>query len=92
LVKRTYEAHGISMPDEAREVLFPDGVSVRVLEVERSEGLERPLAQPVLDAETISSGTEGNLVSEDEQLQAQARLSRIPEEGKNLLEKNPQEP
>lgn len=95
LVKRTYEAHGVSMPDEAREVLFPDGVSVRVLEAlpaERSEGLQKPLAQKTLDAETISSGTEGNLVSEDVELQEQARKSRVPEEGQNLLAENPQGP
>jgi hypothetical protein len=56
------------------------------------EGLQRPLPQPALEPATISSETEGNLVSEDEQLQEQARKSRIPEEGKNLLEENPREP
>lgn len=95
LVKRAYEAHGISMPDEAREVLFPEGISVRMLEnlaAEQPEGLQRPLPQPVLEPATLSSETEGNLVSEDEQLQEQARKSRIPEEGKNLLEENPRQP
>jgi len=31
LVKRAYQEHGISMPDEAREVVFPNGVPVTVL-------------------------------------------------------------
>jgi len=31
LVKRAYQEHGISMPDEAREVVFPRGVPVTVL-------------------------------------------------------------
>jgi small conductance mechanosensitive channel len=31
LVKRAFQARGISMPDEAREVIFPQGVPVRVL-------------------------------------------------------------
>jgi small conductance mechanosensitive channel len=32
LVKRAFQDAGISMPDEAREVVFPDGVPVRMLE------------------------------------------------------------
>jgi len=31
LVKRAYQEHGISMPDEAREVVFPRGVPVTLL-------------------------------------------------------------
>ena len=32
LVKRAYQKHGISMPDEAREVVFPQGVPVTMLQ------------------------------------------------------------
>jgi small conductance mechanosensitive channel len=32
LVKRAFQKHGISMPDEAREVVFPQGVPVTVLD------------------------------------------------------------
>ncbi len=31
LIKRAYQEHGISMPDEAREVVFPSGVPVTLL-------------------------------------------------------------
>ena len=32
LVKQSFEKEGISMPDEAREIIFPDGVPVSMLE------------------------------------------------------------
>jgi len=32
LVKRAFQEHGISMPDEAREVVFPRGVPVKLLQ------------------------------------------------------------
>ena len=41
LVKRAFQDAGISMPDEAREVTFPDGVPVRMLE---REGTAPPAA------------------------------------------------
>ena len=37
LVKRAFQKHGISMPDEAREVVFPHGVPVTVLEGKRAD-------------------------------------------------------
>jgi small-conductance mechanosensitive channel len=32
LIKRAFQAANISMPDEARELVFPQGVPVRMLE------------------------------------------------------------
>jgi hypothetical protein len=32
LVKRAFQDSGISLPDEAREIIFPNGVPVRVLD------------------------------------------------------------
>jgi small-conductance mechanosensitive channel len=89
LVKRAFEDQGISMPDEAREVLFPEGVPVRMLEAapaEPPEKLQKGPAAPGAGPEAVTTEAEGNLTSEDEQLRAQARNSRIPEEGADLLE------
>lgn len=92
LVKRAFQEHGISMPDEAREVIFPEGVSVRMSEalpVRRAEELPEETTPPVVGKEVVTTEAEGNLVSEDEQLREQGRQSRVPEEGDNLLEENP---
>lgn len=92
MVKRVFQEQGISMPDEAREILFPEGVSVRMLEsvsAERPEELPKTPILPEAEREAITTGAEGDLASEDEQLREQGRKSRVPEEGENLLEENP---
>lgn len=92
LVKRAFEAEGISMPDEAREMLFPEGVSVRMVETVTAEGGEtrEPKATPsVSAAEAVDSDGEGDLASEEGQLRQQASQSRTPEAGANVLEENP---
>lgn len=90
-VKRTFEAEGISMPDEAREILFPEGVSVRM--VETAAGAEEMREQPVPAAvpapEAPDSEAEGDLASEDPLLQQQASQSRTPETGSNILQGPP---
>ncbi len=91
LTKRTLEDAGISMPDEAREIIFPEGVPVSQTEqpqdtlskIERSNGQPSPASS---SPELVSNAAEGNLRSEDEEIQEQAEHSRNPEEGKNLLE------
>ncbi|TVO59304.1 mechanosensitive ion channel family protein [Denitromonas halophila] len=85
-VKNAFETHGISMPDENREILFPEGVPVRMLDQTPAPTAAPTVAdtQPVAD-DTTGSEAEGGLVSEDEQLRAQARKARLPEEGADLL-------
>jgi small-conductance mechanosensitive channel len=91
LTKRAFEEAGISMPDEAREVIFPRGVPVLqpVPPETAPDGQERVTAPPpvtgVVPPEPVSTGTEGNLSSEDQEIYQQAKQSRIPEEGENLL-------
>jgi hypothetical protein len=88
-VKRGLQYAGISMPDESREVVFPDGVPVHTLPgpVEAArEGTETSLPPAPLEPEPVSTAAEGDLGSEAERLQDQARRARLPEAGKNLLE------
>jgi len=90
LVKRAFQSEAISMPDEAREMIFPQGVSVRLLE---PDGGEKPgavvseLALPhqAEESGSVSTEAEAGLRSEAEEIQEQARQSRKPEEGENLL-------
>jgi small-conductance mechanosensitive channel len=88
-VKRAFEEQGISMPDEAREVLFPEGVPVRMLEpapAERTAMGEKEASPPVAVSEAVTNEAEGDLASEEEHLREQARHARIPEEGSSLLD------
>jgi small conductance mechanosensitive channel len=86
LAKRTFQEANISMPDEARELLFPEGVSVRLIEPEEA----RPLPESKIpqEADTISTAAEGGLRSEADEIEKQLRQSRTPESGENLLDTN----
>lgn len=89
LVKRGFQEAEISMPDEAREIIFPDGVAVRLIapqalppeDVKPPAAAHKALATP----ETVSTDAEGDLRSEAGEIEAQARHSRTPEKGQNLL-------
>jgi len=90
LVKLAFQSEAISMPDEAREMIFPQGVSVRLLE---PDGVEKAGAaapepakpRPSDESGSVSTEAEAGLRSEAEEIQEQARQSRQPEEGENLL-------
>ncbi len=90
LVKRAFQKHGISMPDEAREVVFPEGVPVTM--VERKEAAasagdpSRP-AQPVASNDSVSTKAEAGLASDASTLREQARRANPEEAGENLLAK-----
>ena len=84
LVKRAFQDAGISMPDEAREVTFPQGVPVRMIEREGAAEPSGPArAKPTGDPEAVATEAEAGLESEAGEIQAQARKSWTP--GKNLL-------
>ncbi len=90
LVKRAFQAEAISMPDEAREMIFPQGVSVRLLEVDSAEKTGTAVPQPAAprppeESGPVSTEAEAGLSSEAEEIREQARQSRKLEEGENLL-------
>jgi len=92
------DAQGVSMPDEAREVIFPQGVPVS-LPGEEGRGPnaakrgapERGQARPAHERPShassgqLSTEAEGDLDSERDELERQAADARDPEEGKNVL-------
>ena len=84
LVKRAFKDSGISLPDEAREVTFPHGVPVRMIEGEGAvEPAEPVLAKPSAEPETVATKGEAGLQSEAGEIKEQARRSWTP--GENLL-------
>jgi small-conductance mechanosensitive channel len=87
LVKRAFQEHGISMPDEAREVVFPEGVPVHLIRDgarrERDAAPARPKSD--LEADSVSTGGEAGLGAEARGISDMARHSRSPESGEDLL-------
>ena len=91
LVKLAFQNQGISMPDEAREVVFPQGVPVtmRAEKPTPAQGAapaERlPAESSHQDLEVVSTKTEAGLYSESIVIEEQAREARPLKAGENLL-------
>lgn len=91
LVKRAYQKHGISMPDEAREVVFPRGVPITMLDGiptgarDTRPGARLPAEPPPREIDAVSTRAEGGLSSEAGMLEEQARQSQPLQEAENLL-------
>ncbi|QDU94419.1 mechanosensitive ion channel family protein [Lignipirellula cremea] len=101
LTKRAFDQAGISMPDEAREVVFPAGVPVRMIpadgpaaaapdRIDTQSSTGGDDSSPVVPAHRDSAASEaegeGDLGSEANAIQQQARQARAPEDGDDLLE------
>lgn len=95
LVKRAFQQGGISMPDEAREVVFPKGVPITMLDgkpgTTPNVGLvERLPPQPPLEElDAASTRAEGGLASEADAIKEQARQVKPLNDGENLLKAGP---
>ncbi len=95
LVKRAFQEHGISMPDEAREVVFPRGVPVIIEErggpppeaasSKGETGMARVAAPRGGGDEAVSTPAEGGLGSEAGKIEEQARHGKPLDEAENLL-------
>lgn len=86
LVKRAFQEANISMPDEAREIVFPEGVPVRMLEHSPNDPAPSPLAGPPSatgreETTDISTSGEARLESDNATIQQLAQESRAPEGG-----------
>ncbi len=92
LVKRAFQDHDITIPDAAREVIFPRGVPVRMIPESKSarqgDGQMRGPAPGRLPTEGVSVDAEGGLDSDDRQIKAQGNQARASDEGENLLQSN----
>jgi hypothetical protein len=87
LTIRAFEEAGISLPDEAREVIFPQGVPVQTLEANGRQLSEAAPQQKTAkqDSAAVSTAGEGDLRSEASDLQNQVKHEDVPEQGQNLL-------
>ena len=93
LVKRAFQTAGISMPDEARELVFPNGVPVRMVADEQPVNPERAAEHrptpPAGGTGDITTAAEAGLRSDAGELREQSRKGRTPEEGSDLLAQRP---
>ncbi|MCA9771006.1 MAG: mechanosensitive ion channel [Myxococcales bacterium] len=93
-MKRAYQTAGISLPDAAREVLFPQGVPIRMLDREGAgAGTDaavkpREPSAPIDSAEVVSMA-EGGLESEAEAIQQQADQAQDLESGESIIPGEP---
>jgi small-conductance mechanosensitive channel len=90
LTKRAFQQAGISMPDEAREMVFPQGVPVRMVDAGSTEKTRFAAPEPAKPKEPSESGqvstqAEAGLASDASKIQEQARDAWKPEDGENLL-------
>lgn len=90
LVKRAFQQAGISLPDEAREVVFPRGVPVTLLDG-RSAAAQAAaphagvVARVPEECDVISTKAEAGLYSESAVIEEQAQQAGLLKEGENLL-------
>jgi small-conductance mechanosensitive channel len=100
LVLKELTSAGISMPDDAREVIFPNGVPVRMLDARSMESgvsgatmAEKELRDKVVAAESESGASavaaEDNLTTEVHELKRQADAARDPGSGENVRQPTP---
>jgi hypothetical protein len=91
LVKLAFQEHGISMPDEAREVVFPQGIPVTLLDGKRADasdimpGKGSPPESRHDGLAAVSTKAEAGLYSEAVVIEEQARQAQPLKEGENLL-------
>jgi small-conductance mechanosensitive channel len=96
LVKRAFQEKGISMPDEAREIIFPRGVHVTMEKPEDDGGPEenarsvKETAAGGGDSEAAATRAEGGLQSEAGMIREQARQAQPVEPEENLLHDEPE--
>ncbi|WP_416307555.1 mechanosensitive ion channel family protein [Neptunicella sp. SCSIO 80796] len=89
-IMREFEQQGISMPDDAREIIFPQGIT---LHQTGSEPVEQDKKrkfdeQPVLDetGQDLQDNQQmDDLSSDAEDIRQQAKQARDPERGDNIL-------
>jgi len=92
LVKRAFQENGISIPDEAREIIFPRGLDIRSSRPQKHDEehtVDRSMSStpPSVETAAVATEAEGGLQSEANKIEEQAQQSRSTDEA-NLLNQN----
>lgn len=82
LTLKAFEEAGFSMPDDQREIVFPTGVPVQMLDADTTTAEDSGKAKlPEARREDVSNKAEGDFRSEADEINRQARESRSPDDG-----------
>lgn len=84
-VKRAVEDAGLTMPDDSREVIFPRGVPVRMIQDEPAAPSALAGPRPVAADEESSNAAEGDLSSESDDLREQTEGAAVLDLGPDLV-------
>lgn len=93
LVKMEFQKNGVSMPDEAREIVFPNGIPVTMVDQKSGEapvfmeGVQ--VAARKNEAGDVSTKAECDLSSDAGAIEEQARQVQPLNDGENLLRGGP---
>ena len=87
-IKTAYLSEGISIPADVNTIVNLDGITVQHNKEITSKENKESVAATVADDSKLITKAEGKLESNDEEILEQARMSRSPEEGVNLLKPN----
>lgn len=89
-IMREFEKHGISMPDDAREIIFPQGIVVHQAQpqtlsadLEPKVKYEKIVDDSALDLQDDEQ--DADLASDADDIRQQAKEARDPEKGQNIL-------
>ena len=89
-IMREFEKHGISMPDDAREIIFPQGIVVHQAapqtlsaDLEPKVKYENIVDDSALDLQDDEQ--DADLASDADDIRQQAKEARDPEKGQNIL-------
>lgn len=91
LIKNALDQNGFTLPDEAREVIFPNGVPIWTPDEQsknRYTSKQIRTSQLTPKLPPVATPAEGDLSSEDAELQKQAQEARSLNEGEDLLQIN----
>jgi small-conductance mechanosensitive channel len=89
-IMREFEKHGISMPDDAREIIFPQGIVVHQAQPQiHSTNLEPKVKyEKIVDDSALDlqdDEQDADLASDADDIRQQAKEARDPEKGQNIL-------
>ena len=89
-IMREFEQHGISMPDDAREIIFPQGIVVHQADdthktLHQSTALPNNAKAAKHHDDLHSQGAVDDLSSDAADIRQQAKEARDPEKGQNIL-------
>ena len=84
LTKRAFDESGVSMPDEAREVVFPNGIQVTTEKIPK-----KPIAKPIdKSVEPLTNQSEQDLSSGNDEIKQQLKDNPLPDDSQQLLKED----